>query len=168
MCWRSYGRPYFFEYCSLYFMFTIFMRRQQNDTIPLFLFLHFLLSNSTSTSKCASTNTQAAKEKAWRMVQQLLSAFTWKQWVSFCYWIKACCLQNQYSPAVDRKVAFNQNAGNLGKRWTQHPQILLGNEDFKGKKGRNLSWSLRWGWGGAVVRHHPPLHAGWWLLVIFL
>ena len=66
-------------------MFTIFMRRQQNDTIPLFLFLHFLLSNSTSTSKCASTNTQAAKEKSWRMVQQLLSAFTWKQWVSFCY-----------------------------------------------------------------------------------
>ena len=23
---------------------------------------------------------------------------------------------------VDRKVAFNENAGNLGRRWTQHPQ----------------------------------------------
>ena len=30
-------------------------------------------------------------------------------------------LQNQYSQMLERKGAFNQNAGNLGRWWTQHP-----------------------------------------------
>ena len=34
----------------------------------------------------------------------------------------ACHLQNQYSQMlVERKDAFNQNAGNLGRWWTQRP-----------------------------------------------
>ena len=33
----------------------------------------------------------------------------------------ASCLQNQYSQMVERKGAFNQNAGHLGRWWAQRP-----------------------------------------------
>ena len=57
----------------------------------------------------------------------------------------AHCLQNQYSQMVEKKVAFNQNAGNLGRRWTQHSpknnlqRFCLAMKTFKGKQGSNLS-----------------------------
>ena len=30
-------------------------------------------------------------------------------------------LRNEYSRDKERKGTFNQNAGNLGRRWIQHP-----------------------------------------------
>lgn len=57
---------------------------------------------------------------------------------------------------IERKGVFSQNAGNLGRQWTQCPpkpplKILLNHEHFKGKKGRNLSESLRWGLRDVVI-----------------
>ena len=59
------------------------------------------------------------------------------------------CSQNSHT-LIERKVASNQNASNLGGWWSWHPSqihslILLDHECFKGKKRSHLSESSRWG-----------------------
>ena len=142
---------------KLYTLCSLFSRRDnKNDTIPLFPFLHCLLSNSTSTSTCVSTNTWAVKEKAWGKVQQLLNASTWKQWVTFCYWIKSCCLQNQYSQVVDRKVAWLKILIKIrtlaiwAKGRLSIPRFFLALRILKGR--REVISVNHWDGGGVVVR----------------
>ena len=51
-------------------------------------------------------------------------------------------LQNQYSQM--KKIAFNQNASDLGRWWTEHPPpkhlqgFCLAIKAFKGRQGSNL------------------------------
>ena len=65
---------------------------------------------------------------------------------------------------VERKGAFNQNTGNLGRWWTQCPpkpplKILLSHEGFKGKKGSNLVSTTEM---GAQSHSHTPLCTDSW------
>lgn len=53
----------------------------------------------------------------------------------------AHCLQNQYSQM--KKIAFNQNASDLGRWWTEHPPkhlqgFCLAIKAVKGRQGSNL------------------------------
>ena len=71
---------------------------------------------------------------------------------------------------VERKVAFNPKAINLGRRWTQCPQNHLQRfcsamKVFKGKKGSNFSESLRREVRSVVI---PRCMQACQLLVIFL
>ena len=60
---------------------------------------------------------------------------------------------------VEKEIAFNQNAGGLSSAKKPPPEIWLGHEGFKGKKGSHLSYSLITAGEG---HHHPLLCVGLW------
>ena len=62
---------------------------------------------------------------------------------------------------MERKVAFNQKASNLGRRWTHVPKKQLRRfcSAMKVLKGKGEVISVN-NWDGGQNHCHPPLHAG--------
>lgn len=86
---------------------------------------------------------------------------------STCYQIGSVLLLTAYKINTHRwkKIAFNQNASNLARWWTEHPPpapanylqgFCLAVKAFKGRQGSNLD-NHRF---GGQSRHHSPLCAG--------